>query len=113
MKISFLAFSVLSMAAALLFTGCVERHVYVSRPPAVVVQPAEVITQAPPAPLQEVYVASPGPEYLWQPGYWAWQGRWVWMSGHWAHRPHARAVWVQGHWVHRGHGYVWIGGAWR
>jgi WXXGXW repeat (2 copies) len=87
-------------------TGCVEHQVvYVPGPPPV--------TTPPPAPPQEAVVVSPGPEYVWQPGYWSWQGRWVWVRGAWVIRPHAGAVWVPGHWLHRGHGYVWINGYWR
>ncbi len=93
-------------------TGCVEPAP--PPPPPVVSQPAPVIVaQAPPAPAQEVVVASPGVGYVWVPGYWSWQGRWVRVSGAWVARPHAHAVWVPGYWAHRPHGYVWIGGHWR
>ncbi len=93
--------------ALLLGSGCVEhRVVYVQGPP-------PVVTVPPPAPPQETVVVSPGPAYVWQPGYWSWQGRWVWIKGAWVLQPRAGAVWVPGHWVHRGHGYVWINGYWR
>jgi hypothetical protein len=109
MKVSFFAFAILPVV----LVGCVERTVYVRQPAPPPDQPAEVVTEAPPPPQQEVIVESPGPEFVWTPGYWAWHGRWVWVGGRWARPPHRHAVWVAGHWGHRGHGYVWIGGRWR
>jgi len=106
---------------SVIFAGCVQRTVYVRQPPppspAAVEpapdQPAEVVTEAPPAPQVEVQVVAPGPGYVWTPGYWAWHGRWVWVGGRWVFPPHRHAVWVGGHWGRRGHGYVWVGGHWR
>jgi WXXGXW repeat (2 copies) len=72
-----------------------------------------LIVQQPPAPQVEVIPAPPGPEYYWVPGYWNWQGRWVWVSGVYVHRPHPHAVWVNGYWAHRRGGYVWMRGHWR
>ena len=91
-----------------LLGGCAEPQpqvVYVPSPP--------VVTAPPPTPPPEAVVVSPGPAYVWQPGYWSWQGRWVWIRGAWVTRPHPTAVWVPAHWVHRGHGYVWVNGYWR
>jgi hypothetical protein len=105
------------------FVGCVTRTVYVERPGAtpsaeVVTAPptasAEVVVQEPPPPLRtEVIVEPPGPGYVWTPGYWSWQGRWVWIGGRYVVRPHPHAVWVTGRWVRRGHGHVWVAGRWR
>jgi hypothetical protein len=105
----------LGLASLSIFTGCVERTVYVRGPrPAVVQEPGEVVvTEAPPPLQQEVVVAAPGPNYFWVPGYWAWHGHWVWVGGNWTLRPHPHAVWVNGRWGRRGHAYVWIGGRWR
>ena len=114
MKTSVLLAPLLAIAIFPLLNGCVERTVYVERPPAVAAQPGEtVVTEAPPPPQQEVIVAAPGPAYIWVPGYWAWQGRWTWVGGCWRIPPRGHGVWVGGHWAHRGHGYVWIGGRWR
>ncbi len=114
MKKSFLAMGLLVVGGFLLFAGCVERTVYVQRPPVAGGPPGEVVvTEAPPPIQTEVIVEAPGPGYIWVPGYWAWQGRWVWVRGSWVLPPHPRALWIRGHWVHRGHGYVWIGGHWR
>jgi WXXGXW repeat (2 copies) len=77
-------------------------------PQTVVVAPA-----APPPPLVEVIPVAPNPYYVWTSGYWAWNGRWVWIGGRWVVRPRPTAVWVGGHWSRHAHGYVWIGGGWR
>ncbi len=114
MKRLFVTAPIAALVTLPLLSGCVERTVYVERPPAAVVQPGEtVVTQAPPPPQQEVIVASPGPAYVWVPGYWSWHGRWVWVGGCWRIPPHRHVAWVGGHWAHRGHGYVWVGGYWR
>ena len=130
-----LALAVSSATIVLLVSGCAERRVVyvpVYQAPAVAVQPIAapptttpppavptappptvVVTQPPPAPQVEVIPVSPGPQFYWVPGYWSWNGGWVWVTGVWAPRPRPYAVWVQGHWAHRGHGYIWIGGGWR
>jgi hypothetical protein len=77
------------------------------------VQAAVVAPSAPPVAQVEVVPASPGPYYVWAPGYWAWNGGWVWIGGSWIVRPRPGAIWVGGHWGRRGRGYVWIGGGWR
>ena len=75
--------------------------------------PAVVAPAAPP-PLQvEVAPVPPGPDYVWMPGYWSWNGAWVWVGGNYVVRPRPHAVWVGGHWTRHGRGYVWIGGHWR
>jgi hypothetical protein len=130
LKAGALTLALSSATIALLVSGCAERRVvYVPlyQAPAVAVQPTAppppgtpmappptvVVAQPPPAPRVEVIPFSPGPEFYWVPGYWTWNGGWVWMTGVWAPRPHPHAVWVGGHWAHHGHGYVWIGGGWR
>jgi hypothetical protein len=116
MKTSYLNASILALGLVPLLTvGCVERRVYVQGPPVVVAAPPGevVVTEAPPVPAAEVVVQAPGPTYVWAPGYWTWQGRWVWISGRWMLPPRPQAVWVGGYWAPRGHGYVWVGGRWR
>ncbi len=97
---------IFAAGALMLLAGCAEEPAYVS--------PGEqVISQPPPPPPAEAVIPAPAPGYVWISGYWSWQGRWVWVPGAWAVRPHPHAYWVPGHWVHRGHGYIWIGGHWR
>jgi len=87
MKKSFLAMGLLVVGGFLLFAGCVERTVYVQRPPVAGGPRGEVVvTEAPPPIQTEVIVEAPGPGYIWVPGYWAWQGRWVWVRGSWRFR---------------------------
>ena len=72
------------------------------------------VTQAPPPVRVETQTVTPGPNYIWTPGYWRWTGTsYVWVSGSWVVRPRVTAVWVEGHWVHRPGGWVWIAGHWR
>lgn len=82
----------------------------VTPPPA----PSVVVQEAPPAPLTEVYVAAPGPDYVWVGGEWSWDGvRWVWVGGHWNYPPHPRAVWVGGYRWHDRYGWHYDRGHWR
>jgi hypothetical protein len=114
MKTTLFAGAVLGFAAAALLTGCVEhRVVYVQAPPPGPAPPTVVVTERPPAPVHEGVMVSPGPAYAWMPGYWTWNGRWIWVSGCWVACPHPHAVLVPGHWAHHGHGYVWVNGYWR
>lgn len=100
-----------TVLGVLLLAGCVQRTVYVQQPAAVPEAPAA--PSAPPAPpAQEPAVISPGPSYVWVSGYWAWQGRWVWVPGTWVTPPYPRAIWHPGRWVQRPHGYVWFRGYW-
>jgi len=106
----------LGALAAVFFlgAGCVERRVVYVPQPTGGPPPAEtVVAEAPPPPQTEVIVTAPGPEYVWVPGYWAWNGRWVWIGGRWGSRPHPHAVWVGPRYVRRAHGYVYVHGYWR
>lgn len=119
-------------------TGCVyeerrPRYYYAPvppPPPPVVVQPstppppsvstnqpptpAAGVEQAPPAPVVEVIPTAPSVEYVWAPGYWAWNGRWVWTGGRWVLPPRRGAIWIPGHWERRRWGrHYWVPGHWR
>ena len=72
-----------------------------------------VVRVQPPPPQVEVVGAAPGPEYVWMPGIWTWQGNWVWISGRWVQRPRPDARWVTGHWTEHANGWVWVRGYWR
>ena len=74
--------------------------------------PASTPTATVPAPpssvVEEPVAVSPGPDYVWVAGYWAWDGfRWVWVSGHWMLSPYPDAIWIGGYWRdgawYRGH----------
>src|ERR1051326_2690888 len=116
MKTLFATGAAALVAGVFFATGCVvhERRVVYAPPPPGAVQPAEVVVTAPPPPPPtEVVIPSPGPAYVWVPGAWEWQGRWVWTGGHWILRPHPHAVWVGPRVVVRGRSHVWIRGYWR
>jgi WXXGXW repeat (2 copies) len=66
-----------------------------------------VVGIAPPAPVVEPVPAPPAPGYVWQPGYWTWNGvQYVWVPGVYVVPPFARAVWVPGRWVRHGGGEI-------
>lgn len=72
------------------------------------------INIAPPAPRYERVVVRPG--YVWNPGYYRWDGRYgryVWVGGGYMRERHGHA-WVPAHWSRGPHGH-WhmIPGHWR
>src|ERR1035437_8541587 len=60
-------------------------------------QTVVVAPSAPPAAQVEVIPVAPGPYYVWAPGYYSWNGGWIWIGGQWVVRPRPGAVWVGGH----------------
>jgi len=69
--------------------------------------------QTPPPPLEESETASPGPDYVWVGGDWAWNNGWVWVGGRWAIPPYPHAFWYRGGWRDGRHGYYHDRGHWR
>jgi hypothetical protein len=142
MRVSFTALQCALAAGLLLGVGCAsrQRHEFVQwpetppppAPPGEIVVPDGppprgetlvakasdhnrqlVVSATPPAPQVEVVGEPPGPDYVWIPGVWQWQGNWVWRSGHWTVRPRPNVAWIGGRWVRRNDGWVWIRGYWR
>ena len=76
---------------------------------------AEVYVRVgPPRPVYERRVVSPGPGYVWVPGYHNYEGNsYVWVPGRWERPPRARARWERHHWVKRRGGWVLVEGRWR
>lgn len=75
---------------------------------------AVYVRTPPPPPVAERVVVSPGPGYVWVPGYHAWDGNaYVWRPGRWDRLPPGRRAWVPGHWVHTRRGWRWVEGHWR
>jgi len=76
---------------------------------------AEVFVRvAPPRAIVEHRPSSPGPGYVWIPGYHNWDGnRHVWVSGRWEMAPRHHARWEPHHWVRRNGGWVLVEGHWR
>jgi len=76
---------------------------------------AEIVVRTrPPHALHEHRPHSPGPGYVWGPGYHHWDGRgYVWRPGEWMNPPHKQAHWVPPHWQQRHDGWVFVEGHWR
>jgi outer membrane lipoprotein SlyB len=76
-------------------------------------QTTTVVMEEPPPPLAETVVVAPGPGYVWIGGDWVWNGRWVWVAGHWGYPPYPYAVWVPDYWGRGPHGWYRRPGHWR
>ncbi|MBV8070603.1 MAG: YXWGXW repeat-containing protein [Acidobacteriaceae bacterium] len=72
------------------------------------------VRTAPPPPRKDVIVVRPGPGYVWQAGYYRWDGRvYVWVPGRWLRPPQAYYhSWVPGYWKQTPRGWVWVQGHW-
>jgi hypothetical protein len=112
--------SLLVLAGSFLLSGCVYRERTVYRHPGGRVVTTEtvgsevIVTEAPPAPVVETVVVSPGPGFVWVGGAWGWNGnRWVWERGHWARPARVGAMWVAPRYEFRGGVHVFVRGGWR
>jgi hypothetical protein len=78
-------------------------------------QPAGYQPSAAPPPIQNEQVPPlPGPAYVWQPGYWQWNGyQYQWVPGRYVARPYGNAVWIPDHWVQSSNGWVFVPGNWQ
>ena len=68
-------------------------------------------------PVLPVYVQppSPGPGYLWTPGYWAWSSNfdnYYWVPGTWVMAPEPGLLWTPGYWGFSSGSYFWHSGYW-
>jgi hypothetical protein len=68
----------------------------------------------PPAlPQYEQQPPAPGPDYMWNPGYWAWNSYgYYWVPGVWVVAPAVGLYWTPGYWGLSLTGYVWNQGYW-
>ncbi len=68
----------------------------------------------PPPPIAEQVIVSPGPDYVWISGYWAWHHHhWEWVRGRWDLPPRRGAIWISGRWEQHGGRVIWLDGYWR
>jgi hypothetical protein len=68
----------------------------------------------PPPPIPS-YTVLPvqNPNYIWQPGYWAWgPGGYYWVPGTWVAPPQTGYLWTPGYWGYNNGGYGWNPGYW-
>ena len=56
----------------------------------------------------------PGPDYIWTPGYWAWDPvyGYYWVPGTWVLAPFVGAMWTPGYWGYNDGMYFWYAGYW-
>jgi len=99
------------LAAALALSACVA---YVPTGPAPAYADAYAAYGPPAAPV-EVVPLSPGPAYVWTPGFYLWGGRgYSWRGGRWVVPPAGYRTWHPGYWgQHAGGRHVWTPGHWR
>ena len=72
------------------------------------------VPTGPPPLRSEVIVSSPGPGFVWVPGYWNWGGSdYVWVTGTWQRPPRDGAVWRAPAWRHSTRGWYSEHGGWR
>jgi hypothetical protein len=78
--------------------GAVSATAIVSQTPTA----TTVVTQSEPPPPQVEFVpVSPGPDYLWTPGWWSWNGGvWIWIGGRWHYPVRPGHVWFNGNFNH-------------
>jgi hypothetical protein len=80
------------------------------------VQAGLVVPDEPPAQIQEVPPDErpAGSQYVWIPGYWAWDASrqgYIWVSACWRSAP-PKTYWVPGYWARVPEGWEWIPGFW-
>ena len=54
----------------------------------------------------------PGDDYIWTPGYWAWDGEYYWVPGTWVMAPQPGYFWTPGYWSWGGAGFIFNEGYW-
>jgi hypothetical protein len=81
-------------------------------PPVVLLESRNEAPVAPPPPQIETISGVPSVDYAWQPGHWAWNGAWFWVSGQWTLKPYPTAKWEPGRWEKHGRNYYWAEGRW-
>jgi WXXGXW repeat (2 copies) len=59
--------------------------------------------------------ACPADNYIWVPGYWAWDadnGGYYWVPGTWVPAPQPGFLWTPGYWSWSGASFAWVDGYW-
>jgi len=104
-RASLLAFSLLTGVAVLVPPAVSRAQVFVDVRVGLAPPPLPVYIQPP----------LPGPDYIWTPGYWAWDasaGDYYWAPGAWVLAPRPGYLWTPGYWGWDSGDYVFHGGYW-
>jgi hypothetical protein len=84
-----------------------------SEPPRAQIAVGVSIRVAPPPLPVYVQPPIPGPDYIWVPGYWAWDDDdYYWVPGTWVLAPYPDLLWTPGYWAWSDGIYVWNAGYW-
>jgi hypothetical protein len=91
-------------------------HEAFAEPTAVAPSASLLLTQQPPAPVEEVppQEKPAGDNIVWIPGYWGYDEEakdYLWVSGFWRAAPPGRS-WTPGHWQRVDAGWQWVSGFW-
>jgi hypothetical protein len=74
----------------------------------------EYVVREPPRERVEVVGRSPGSDYVWVKGHWAWRRNdYEWIPGRWAIPERGFREWEPGRWQHERSGWFYIEGRWR
>ncbi|HXO20987.1 MAG TPA: hypothetical protein VOA87_13815 [Thermoanaerobaculia bacterium] len=69
---------------------------------------------APPPFRHEAVIVTPGPGYVWLPGYYDWRdSNYFWVEGRWEQPPRRGAIWVAPRYVRRHGTFYYHRGHWR
>ena len=72
------------------------------------------VRSGPPPLRSEAVIVSPGPGYIWVPGYYRYDGGgYLWVGGRWDRPPRGRGRWVPSHWERDRRGWYFVEGHWR
>ena len=100
--------AMLALGAVLAVTS-----VPLSEPPRAQIAIGVSIRIAPPPLPVYVQPPIPGPDYIWVPGYWAWDvDDYYWVPGTWVLAPYPGLLWTPGYWGWSDGIYVWNAGYW-
>ncbi len=105
-----------ALLALLIGVGPVALAAFVTAAPTAVHAQLVISVNLAPPPLP-VYAQPviPAPGYMWQPGYWAWDGDfgdYYWVPGTWVQAPEPGLLWTPGYWGWSGGAYLFHGGYW-
>lgn len=108
----------LGLLAGVILTGCYVRPYYRYYDPYYGPPPTAEFFEAPappPALLAEARPPAPGPDAVWLPGHWAWNGRgWWWSPGFYARAVPPYTTFEPGAWEPTPRGtFHWRPGFWR